>query len=527
MQPDQARSTVPLTSLSATELARRLAAGELSAGEVVEAHLRRIEAVNPRLNAVIVPLFERARAEARAADVARQRGQLLGPLHGVPITVKEMFDVAGTPTTAGLSGRAAQVARADSPLVARLRRAGAIVLGKTNVPQLGMLFETDNPVYGRTHNPWDLGRAPGGSSGGEAAVLAAGGSPLGLGSDGGGSIRHPCHCCGIHGLKPTAGRLTMQGHWTVPNWRDTWVQPGPMARRVADLSLALSVLASPGPEPTTPKSTGPSLRDPAGVSIRGCRVGTYEHDGYFAAAPAIRRAVREATAALRERGAEVEAFHPPDVEQAARIYFGLFYADALAAMKRCLGRGKRDWRVQRILLFTAVPTALRPVLAWLFDGLGHDYEAQILRFVSRRRLSASDQAHLVEEESEYRDRFLKALDAGRFDALVCPPNGLPAPTHGSFNAAVASSYTYLFNLLGLPAGVVAATRVRPGEESDRAASKDPVLRTARAVEQGSAGLPVGVQVVARPWREDVALAIMAALEEHFRKQPDYPAHPPV
>src|SRR5207237_2507040 len=152
-----------LTALGAAELACRVAAGELSCREVVEAHIHRIQAVNPRLNALVVPLFDRARAEARAADAARERGEPLGRLHGVPFTVKEFFEAEGTPSTLGIPGRVGRIAAADSPLVARLRRVGGILLGKTNVPQVGLMIETDNPLYGRTNNPWDLGRTPGGS----------------------------------------------------------------------------------------------------------------------------------------------------------------------------------------------------------------------------------------------------------------------------------------------------------------------------------------------------------------------------
>jgi fatty acid amide hydrolase len=510
-----------VTRLGAAEIAHRVASGELSARDVVEACISRIERVNGRLNALAVPLFEQARAAAAAADATRDRGDALGPLHGVPVTIKEMFDTAGSATTAGLAGRAAQVADADSPLVDRLRRAGAIVLGKTNVPQFGMLCETDNPVYGRTNNPWDLGRSPGGSSGGEAALIAAGGSPLGLGSDLGGSIRLPCHCCGIHGLKPTGGRLTMRGHWMSSNWRDGWAQPGPIARRVADLSLALSVLDTAADAPA-PRRPG----DPAAVAVGQLRVAAYADDGYFPPAPAIRRAVREAAAALRERGARVEDFRPPDVAEAARLYFGLYFADGLDEIRQHLGGGPCDWRVRRILLFAGMPTALRPAVGRLLAWTAQRYAAQIVGFVPRRRLTAEAYARLIDEEAAYRGRFLAALDAGQFDAIVCPASGLPALRHGEFNGSVASSYTYLYNLLGLPAGVVAATRVRPGEESEREPSWDPVVRAARAVERGSAGLPVGVQVVARPWREDVVLAVMSTLEHNFGKQPDYPAQPP-
>jgi len=173
-----------LTTLTASELAERIRAGDLSSQEVVEAHIRRIDAVNPRLNAVVVPLFDQARAQAKAADAARAQGQPLGPLHGVPVTIKEQY------------------------LVKRWRAAGAIILGKTNIAQLLRYYEADNPVYGRSNNPWNLDRTPGGSSGGEAAIIAAGGSPLGLGGDFGGSLRVPAHFCGLTTLKPTTALLS-------------------------------------------------------------------------------------------------------------------------------------------------------------------------------------------------------------------------------------------------------------------------------------------------------------------------------
>ena len=186
----------------------------------------------------------RGSREARAIDDCRRRGEPLGPLAGVPITVKECFQLTGTPTTLGVRRRGEShetvpLATTDGPLIARLRSAGAIVVGKTNVPQLMLLYETDNPVYGRTNNPWDMGRGSGGSSGGEAAIIAAGGVPLGLATDLGGSIRQPAHVCGIHGLKPSGGRLTCVGSSSAFTGFDAMpIQPGPMARHVEDLALA-------------------------------------------------------------------------------------------------------------------------------------------------------------------------------------------------------------------------------------------------------------------------------------------------
>jgi fatty acid amide hydrolase len=513
-----------LTRLGAGELARLLAGGEVSAVEVVEAHIRCIEEVQPYLNAVVVPLFDRARAEAKAADAVRARGETVGPLHGVPFTVKEMFDVAGTPTTLGLTTWRDRLAIADAPLVDRLRRAGAILLGKTNVPQLGMMHETDNPLYGRTNNPANLERTTGGSTGGEAAVIAAGGSPLGLGTDAGGSIRQPAHWCGIHGLKPTAGRLTLRGLPVFPNCWPDWLQPGPMARSVADLHLALGVLNAPGPGPDEVIPLVP-LGEPGSVALSSLRVGFYADDGRFTPGPALRRAVHEAAAVLRGLGATVEEFRPPEVAEAMRVYYGLVFADGLACMRRWLGNGRRDGRIQFLLTGAAVPTWLRPVLAWMLNRAGRRHEADFFRLVRRRTLSLAGYWELVEAQEAYRARFLATLEDRRLDVLLCPPNGLPAPPHGSLVPTYTSSYTQLYNVLGMPAGVVAATRVRPGEESDRPASRDPVERAARGVELGSTGLPVGVQVVARHWREDVALAVMAALEEQFRTQPDYPSRP--
>jgi fatty acid amide hydrolase len=226
----------PLTWSAATIL-RRVATGAVSAAEVVNAYIGRIEDINPRLNALVVPLFDSARAAAAAVDTARARGRILGPLAGLPFTVKESFDVAGAPTTLGLQPRLQHRAAADAFYVARMRQAGAILLGKTN--------ENQNPVYGRTRNPWNPDRAPGGSSGGEAALIAAGGSVLGLGSDMGGSIRLPAHACGVHGIKPTSGRLTMAGLAVLYTGQEAILaQPGPLARNVADLELAMQFLSA-------------------------------------------------------------------------------------------------------------------------------------------------------------------------------------------------------------------------------------------------------------------------------------------
>ena len=511
-----------LTDLSASEMARQIAAGKLTSVELIEAHIRRIEAVNPALNALVVPLFAEARAGAAAADEAQRRGEPLGLLHGVPITVKECFHLAGTAATEGVDRFAREVMSSDAPLVRRLRRAGAIVLGKTNVPQLMLIHETDNPLFGRTNHPWNIERSPGGSSGGEAAIIAAGGSPLGLANDLGGSIRQPAHSCGICGLKPTTMRLTNAGvRDNLHGMEAIRPQPGPLARSVEDIYLAMRVLTALEPGEIDPQVAPVPLGDPALVRVEQLRIGMWIDDGFFSASPALRRAVNEAADALRRQGAHVEPFQPPDIADAMGLYFGLMSADGTADAVRTLGHGRRDWRIQRMIRLGKSPGWLRAVMRIALSAVGQRQTAELLGWIGRR--SADRYWQLSAARAAYAQRFFEMWSGKNLDAIICPPHALPALRHGSSEHLVtAASYCYWANLLGVPAGVVPATRVRTDEESDRPPSRDIVQRAAQAVEAGSAGLPVGVQVAARPWREDVVLAVMAALESHFRSQSDFP-----
>jgi fatty acid amide hydrolase len=494
---------------SARALASALARGEITAVDAVDAHIARIEAVNPALNAVCWKRYDEARAEARAADQRRAAGEPLGPLHGVPITVKECLDLAGTPSTFGIPGRAGLRADADDVYVARLRRAGAIVLGKTNVAQLLFFLETDNPVYGRTQNPHDPLRSSGGSSGGQAAIIAAGGSAIGLGTDLGGSSRVPAAFCGIVGLKPTAGRLPDAGRWSAPIGQRAIVsQVGVLGRDVADAALALEVAnggRDPQVEPPMP------LGDPATVDVSGLRVGFWDQDGSFAAAPACRRAVHDAAAILARAGARVAAWTPPALEEAVALGYGIFSAGGSAFIGRALGKGRRDPRIKDIEMGAGVPAALRPVVKRLLGLGGRRKKAGWLDYYGHTHTDAY--WHLVERQMDYQERWRRALDDAGLDVVLSPACALPALRHGaSVELGLLGAYTIVYNVLGYPAGVVPVTRVGKDEESDRPPSRDKMDTTARATEEGSAGLPVAVQVVARPFREHVALAAMAAIE---------------
>jgi fatty acid amide hydrolase len=508
-------------------LAEKVKAGELSALEVTEAHIQRIEAVNESINAVVIPLFDRARAQAEEADRKRARGEPLGPLHGVPVTIKEQYRVAGTQTTLGATNKIGNIYDEEGPLVTKLREAGAIILGKTNIIQTLAGPESDNHVYGRSNNPWNLQRTPGGSSGGEAAIIAARGSALGLAGDFGGSTRIPAHFCGLHGLKPTAGRLTNDDFPSdlLGYGQEVFIpQPGPIARTVSDLQLAMGVLAETSLSITSDLVPPVPWPDPTDVRVEQLRVGYYTDNGYFPASPAIRRAVEEAAEALRDLGAEVAPFTPPDPEEGVRIFLGAVSAGGGKDYQRLLGQEKPIPQVAGMFKGLTTPSVVLSVVRRVMAARRQRHIAYQIQCMGTR--STEEYWALVEARTDYRARFLKSLDAGNFDAILCPPFALPALTHGSSEHLFpAMSYTLVYNVIGAPAGVVAATRVRPGEESDRAPSRDMADIVARRVEEGSAGLPVGVQVVARHWREDVVLAVMAALEAHFRSTPDYPENP--
>lgn len=319
-------TTNDLWRMSALELSAAIESGQVSSREVVESHLRRIETINPSVNALTVVLAEQALAAADAADRAAANGAELPRFHGVPFTVKENIDLAGTPTTSGVKAFAELYPRCDAPVVERMRAAGGIPLGHSNCPDVTARWHTDSELFGATLNPWDAARTPGASSGGEAVALATGMTPVGLGNDGLGSLRWPAQCCGIASLKPTLGRIphasgVEPGDAPISN-QLTGVE-GPMARRVADLRAALEVLA------------GPTWRDPWSVPAplegprfaRPIRVALVLDPGGLGIAAQVRDGVARAGRILEEAGYAVEEVEPPSIETAARTLLDMLNPD--------------------------------------------------------------------------------------------------------------------------------------------------------------------------------------------------------
>src|SRR5713226_6453905 len=333
--------------MGAGDRARGIAARHCSASEAGAALLERPDEVQPKINAVVVSLAGQAMAAAKAADQGRPRdGQ---KLYGVPVTVKECFDVVGTATTAGLIGRAGNRKSDDAELVSRLRAAGAIITAKSNLAQLELYVESDNPLYGRTNNPWDLARTPGGSSDGEAALVAASASPLGLGTDIGGSVRVPAHFCGLCGLRATPGRLSLAGtadEFLFGHVSGVPDSAGPLARSVADLKLAMDVLGAPVPDAT----------------LQGLIIGLYDDDGFMPASAAVRRAAHQAAVVLEAAGARVVPFEPPPVLEALDIFYGLFTADGAAAFVKVIEGEQVDPRNRQLIQLATISAWLRPVL---------------------------------------------------------------------------------------------------------------------------------------------------------------------
>jgi amidase len=457
-----------LTFLSAVVMAQQIREKKISPVELIDAHLAKIGRLNPKLNAFVHLDAERARRDARTAEDEVVRGNPLGPLHGVPISIKSSLDVAGMRCESGTRLRAGQIASQDAPLVERLRHAGAIVLGVTNTPELLMAWETDNLLCGRTNSPWDLERTPGGSSGGEAAAIAAGMSAGGVGSDGGGSIRVPAHFSGICGLKPTPGRIPSTGHFPASGGPFALLGVvGPMARSLADLKALFEVLQ--GPDDGDTCAAPVPLRWPGKHEIRKLRIGYFEDDGRMPVTPETRVAVRTAADALRSAGFQVEHFRPEGLEE-ARVLWKKFFVVAGGML-------------------------IRP----MFHGREHDLSPILKQFLEWSAAEPSLTADTLLEAWIGRDtlraRFLAQMR--RYPMLLCPAAAIPAFRHGERSWTIdgktvtyldAWSYTEWFNLLGNPGAVV------------------PVSHSVE-------GLPIGVQIVGRPWEEEQVLSVATVLEE--------------
>ncbi len=456
---------------SATRQLELLRSKQLSVSELAEAHLTQIVRLNPRLNAFADFDAARVRAEARRMDAVRDGP---GALHGLPVTVKSSIAAAGFRCEIGSLLHKGEQAGADAQAVERLRAAGALILGTTNCPEFLMAYETANLLYGQTRNPWDLERTPGGSSGGESAAIAAGMSAAGLGSDSGGSVRVPAHFTGICSLKPTPGRIPGRGH--LP----PCIGPfsilgaiGPMARTIDDVSMLFHVLS--GRDPCDPASPPAPLRKPDLNELRRNRIGCFEDDGLVPVTPETRQAVCSAAEALRQAGFRVERFRPQTLEPLRKIWWK-FFVQCGAMFYEPLIEGRQAQLSPIFMEFLAIAGAASPLTA-------------------TELLNAWAELDLLRAET------LAAMR--EYPVLLCPVASVPAFRHGERTWKIGSRtveyldavrYTQWFNALACPAAVV------------------PVNRSPE-------GLPIGVQIAARPFEDEIALGIAAVLDAAFGYRP--------
>jgi Asp-tRNA(Asn)/Glu-tRNA(Gln) amidotransferase A subunit family amidase len=477
--------------LSARELATQLRRKELSPVEVAQAHLDRIGSLNPKLNAFVDYQPEVVLAQARAAEKALLRTDNkdeLGPLHGVPLSIKSSIDVAGHRCESGSRMRAGHIAAEDAPLVTRLRAAGAVILGVTNAPELLMAWETDNLLYGRTNNPWDLTRTAGGSSGGEAAAIAAGLSAGGVGSDGGGSIRVPAHFCGICGLKPTPGRIPSTGHFPKPGGPFAVVGVvGPMARTTEDVAMLFEVMT--GYDDGDPVSAPVKVSNQYSVTstqkklatdnwVPATAVGFFEDDTRTPVTEETREAVRSAALMLMSCGFHVDAFHPEGLEEARQRWWDFFGIAGGMMLEPMIAEATIREATQRGGESIISPI-LREFRGWCQAKSPHTGDSLLAAWLGRDAI---------------REKIL--LQMRKFPVLVCPTAAIPAFSHGEREWQVegqtvkyldAWSYCEWFNLLGFPAAVV-------------------------PMGYSKTGLPIGVQIVGRSWEDELVLAVAGLLE---------------
>ncbi len=448
-----------------TEIAQEIRSKNASPVEIVELHLKRIDTLQPSLNAFVHLDAEGAHQQACVAERSVLRGAQLGLLHGVPLTIKSCIDVAGWPCPAGSLLRKDYVPKQDAPLVSRLKAAGAILLGNTNAPEFLMAYETDNLLSGKTSNPWNLVHSAGGSSGGEAAAIAAGCSVGGVGSDGGGSIRVPSHFCGICGLKPTPGRVPATGHFPPGAGAFSWIGVvGPMARTIADVRALFEVMA--GPDAGDALSSPVPLRAYREGELRGTRIGILESDALGVATPETRAAVERAAKSLAERGFPVEPFRLNGLDHALDLWW-FFFGPVIGNLLRHSIAGHED----------QISPMLREYLSCATSGNSITLD-QFTKACAERDLLRAEILCQMQDTP----------------VLLSPVSTGPAFRHGQGNYLPGTGYrdtmrfSQWLNLTGFPGASVPLTL-------------------------SNEGLPIGVQVIGRPFEDELMLAIAEVIEQ--------------
>ncbi len=446
------------------QIAEGIRSKEFSPVEIIDAHLKRIESCEPKLNAFVHLDLHEARIQASVAQSSILRGDPIGPLHGVPLTIKGCIDVAGWPVPAGSVLRMGYIPKRDAPLVTRLKAAGAILLGNTNTPEFLMAYETNNLLRGRTSNPWNVAYSAGGSSGGEAAAIASGCSAGGVGSDGGGSIRVPAHFCGICGLKPTPGRIPATGHFPAGAGAFSWIGVvGPMARTIADVRLLFEVMA--GPDPGDALSSPVPLHTQIKIDPRALRIGILESPALGAATPETHATVQHAAKLLVDQGFTLEPFPLDGLDRALELWW-FFFGPVIGNHLSKAVAGKEN--------------QISPML--------REY---LLHATSTGPITLDSFIEACAERDVLRARILRQMQ--EVPILLSPVSSAPAFLHSEGNYSPGTGYldtmrySQWLNLTGFPGASV-------------------------PLGLSNEGLPIGVQIIGCPFEDELVLSVAEALE---------------
>lgn len=519
-----------ILKLEATELVAKMRTGENTCESVMLAYIRRAHKARVEWNCVTEELFDDAWEAAKALDGSRTLINNTDPdlpLLGLPVSVKDCINQADTMSTCGMACRTA-VNSEDGLLVALLRKAGAIPFVRTTTPQVLLMSETHSHIWGTTLNPYNKDRTPGGSSGGEGGLVACGGSPLGMGSDIGGSIRIPATFCGICGFKPTPERYTTDG-MAIPRANNRNGQQiiravaGPLARHVGDCELFMQALSNK--EMWTKDPRVPPVPWDCQLAKKGpgrpLRIGVMTSDDWFEPCSAIKRAVLEASQALSDGGHTIVPFIPPvSAWETCRIYYSELAAEGNmhGFIKALEGEPLiRHYAILRLL--SRLPNFIRPGIRWILKALGHMRHSMLAGVTRSGGISTRQYWDLIADHMALRKAWLKSISDMDLDIIIMPTSALPALPHGaSAHLTPIFSYTFIGNLLHWPAGVVPATHVKETEQFYPEMSDLPknqrckLAKFAQAAMKDTKGLPIGVQVMAKPWQDEMCMYAMSEVE---------------
>ncbi|KAJ7591264.1 amidase [Mycena floridula] len=506
------------------QIVQHIQDGHWTASQVLEAYIAKAIAAHVTTNCITEVLFDQARQIAQQLDVEfATTKRLRGPLHGIPFSIKAI-DYKGVDTTIGFTQWAHKPAQKNATLVAQLLQAGAIPIVKTNVPQTMFAFECNNPLWGRSLNPYNSGYTCGGSSGGEAALLASDGACFGIGSDIGGSLRLPAAFCGISSLKPGHGRLSMGGsRGVMPGYEGIRVVAGPMARSIDDLELVCKVTF--GSQDPADFSVVPLPYRPFELSPK-LHFGYYTTNGWVKPSPAVQRAVLETVDALRKAGHECTEFRPPSVVEAISIFVGLSSSDAYKTMLSHLGPDPMDHSIWLVTFGAKLPSLIRSLASWIIGKFfGDKMFAEVLRHA--RRKPFDEYLKYTNQRNKFNIKFYEEVwNKYGFDGIIAPTQALPQIPHGGCTQLSSlACETFYYNLVDSPVGCMPVTRVDSSKDQlTEEWTKDPAFgasiteavmyKTKHPWYDAAAihGMPVGIQVIGKRWEEEKVLEMMRLVQ---------------